>query len=68
MDGRRGFSAVTDNVARREAFERDHPGIVISHTDEPWLWTAQWKDDSGEHTFIRPELGQLLDALDVALG
>ena len=40
MDGRRGFSAVTDNVARREAFERDHPGITISHTDEPWLWTA----------------------------
>ena len=66
--GSHGFNRVTDNVAPREAFEHDHPGIEISHSDEPWLWTAEWRDDSGKHTLIRPELGQLLDALDVALG
>lgn len=63
-----GFSRVTDQVARREAFERAHPSVVISHTDDPWLWTAEWSDGTGTHTLIRPELGQLLDALDVALG
>jgi hypothetical protein len=63
-----GFGRVTDQVARREAFERAHPTCHISHTDDPWLWTAQWRDGSGTHELIRDELSGLLDALEVALG
>lgn len=75
--GSHGFHRVVDQVARREAFERRFPHVAIQFHGKPdFHWTAQWQDPAGpaeehgvqEHTITRPELRQLLDALNAAVG
>ncbi len=69
MDELRGFSAVRDNVIRRQEFERGHPAVVISHHEQPaWHWTAEWVAEGNRFRVCRDELGPLLDELDVLLG
>lgn len=58
-----------DQVARKEAFVRDHPEVAITTprqngTDEH---RAQWDDSDGTaHTLAHTGLRYLLDALDAA--
>ena len=68
MSEQLGFSRVTDNTIRRRHFEAQHPHVVIEHTDDPWEWCAVWYDAGERREVIRPELGDLLDKLDVELG
>ena len=62
--GELGFSRVTDNVLRRQAFERQHPSVTIRHVEDPWLWVATWTDQGCHCTMRDDELGGLLDRLD----
>lgn len=64
MGEMRGFSAVTDNVKRRQEYERQHPHVSITHVEDPWLWVATWYDQGNRCTMRRAELGDLLDELD----
>lgn len=58
---RGGFSQVSDNVIRRQAFERQHPSVVIRHHKQPapWHWVATWPGGR----VVNSDLGLLLDAL-----
>jgi len=60
----RGFSRVTDNVLRRQEYERAHPSVEITHIPDPWTWVASWTDQGCHCTMRRDELSDLLDALD----
>lgn len=67
--GELGFSRVVDNVLRRQAFERGHPAVTITHQEQPaWHWSAVWYDAGNRIQICRDELGPLLDELDVLLG
>lgn len=59
-----GFNAVIDNVKRRQAYERLHPAVQITHTEDPWEWTATWTDEVIRCEVRDEELGGLLDKLD----
>jgi hypothetical protein len=62
----RGYDAIIDNVTRRQAYERLHPQVRITHVEDPrWLWIATWTGQDDTHRTIRDaELGGLLDQLD----
>ena len=59
-----GYSAVRDNVKRRQEYERRHPSVSISHVEDPWEWVAAWYDQGIRSTLRDEELGGLLDQLD----
>ena len=62
----RGFSAVTDNVLRRQEYERRHPPVTIRHHEQPppWHWVATWTEAGSNCRLTDDSLGGLLDALD----
>lgn len=61
----RGFNRVTDNVSRRQEYERRHPAVTIRHREQPrWEWIASWTAEGSQHTLRDGELGGLLDQLD----
>lgn len=66
MDGQLGFSAVTDNVLRRQEYERQHPAVIIRHHEQPppWHWVATWTDDGNRCRLCDDSLGGLVDQLD----
>lgn len=64
----RGFSRVTDNMLRRQEFERQHPDVTITHHLQPWCWVAVWYDSGVRREVTSPELGSLLDVLDAMFG
>ena len=64
QDELRGFSAVTDNVLRRQEYGRRHPSVTITHVENPRLWIATWTDQGNWCTLRDDSLGGLLDALD----
>lgn len=59
---------VTDNVRRRQEFEAAHPGVSISHHEDPWHWEASWTDSHDQdRTITESDLGPLLDRLEAEL-
>lgn len=66
MNSEHGFNRVTDNVIRRQEFERRHPAVTICHHEQlpPWHWVATWTDQGNRCTLRDDSLGGLLDQLD----
>ncbi len=62
----RGFATVTDNVVRRQEYERRHPAATIAHHKRPppWYWTATWTEEGSHFQLTDHSLGGLLDQLD----
>ena len=61
---RHGYDRIDDNVKRRAAYLAGHPGVTISHVENPWQWVATWTDEGNHCTLRDEELGGLLDQLD----
>ena len=57
---------VIDHVLRKEAYERNHPGVLIEHHTEPlWHWSASWADADGCARYVTDyNLGPLIDELE----
>lgn len=55
---------MTDQVARKLAFEEAHPDVTITPPPDTYgRWTAKWEQPNGSTTITRYELVDLLDEL-----
>jgi hypothetical protein len=59
---------VTDQVRRRQEFQRQHPEVHVEHRTAPgWHWWAGWTDSVGQHQEVTAgELKYLLNDLEQA--
>lgn len=55
-------SSYTDQVPRREAYEREHPEVTITYMGP--YWKAVITGEHGETTISRYDLKALLDTLE----